>query len=354
MDLEVKYKGGNSMASPISIYKNNELLFEAKNIQEAARFLEEHFNSSKYKYYDLIERGYVYNISFYNEEDEYRFVAPKAIAANRRKELEERGHKNARRVWLVPANPNDYDVLGAFSYYDTIDWKRSFNYENGDILFIYVSGAIGKVRYKVEVIEGLVQDNDITYDKRFWLDEEKYKKSKEYDYTRIQLLDEVDTPELSLARLRNYGLKGNIQGSMKLTGELRDYIMSFFEHDLTKGYYPEEVSEKLEEGKRKAINVNVYERNPLARKQCMDYYGVHCQICDFDFEKKYGEVGKDFIHVHHIVPLHEIQGDYKVNPIKDLIPVCPNCHAMLHRKESGVCLSAEQLKERIKSLKMHF
>lgn len=337
------------MASPINIFKNNDLLFEARNIQEAARFLEEHFNSSKYKYYDCIERGYVYNIPYYDGEDEYHFVAPKEIAANRRKELEERGHKNARRIWLVPANPNDYDVEGAFSFYDTIDWKRSFNYENGDILFIYVSGNIRKVRFKVEVLEGLVKDKDITYDKRFWLDEEKFKKSKEYVYTRIRLLDEVDTPELSLAKLRDYGLKGNIQGSMKLKGELRDYIMSFFEHDLTEGYYPEEVSETLEEGKRKTININVYERNPLARKQCMDYYGVNCQICNLNFEEKYGEVGIDFIHVHHIVPLHHIQGDYKVDPIKDLIPVCPNCHAMLHRMESGSYLSVEQLKERIKN-----
>ncbi|MBY0147745.1 HNH endonuclease [Neobacillus niacini] len=337
------------MASPITILKNNDLLFEAKNIQEAARFFEEYFNSSKYKYYDSIERGYVYNIPYYDGEDEYHFVAPKEIAANRRKELEERGHKNARRVWLVPANPNDYDVEGAFSFYDTIDWKRSFNYENGDILFIYVSGNIRKVRFKVEVIEGIVKDKDITYDKKFWLDEEKYKKSKEYDYTRIRLLDEIDTSELSLAKLRNYGLKGNIQGAMKLKGELHDYIMSFFEHGLTEGYYPEEVSEGLEEGKRKTINVNVYERNPLARKKCMDFYGVQCQICNFNFEEKYGEVGKDFIHVHHIVPLHQIQGDYKVDPIKDLIPVCPNCHAMLHRLENGTYLSVEKLKERIKN-----
>ena len=80
----------------------------------------------------------------------------------------------------------------------------------------------------------------------------------------------------------------------------------------------------------------------------MEYYGVQCQVCDLDFENTYGEVGKDFIHVHHIIPLHEIQEDYIVDPIKDLIPVCPNCHAMLHRKENGIYLSVEQLKERIK------
>ena len=335
------------MASPITIYKNNNLLFDAKNIQEAARFLAEHFNSTKGKYYDHIERGYVYSIPYYIGDDEYLFVAPKEVAANRRKELEERGHKNARRIWLVPANPNDYDIESAFGYYDTIDWKRSYNYENGDILFIYVSGNVRKVRYKVEVIEGFVETGDMPYDKRFWNDEEKYKRSQDFDRTRIRLIDEVDASELSLARLRDYGLKGNIQGSMKLTGELCDYIMSFFERDLTEGYFPDEVAETLEEGMRKTINVNVYERNPIARKQCMDHYGVQCQVCDMDFQATYGEVGKDFIHVHHIIPLREIQQNYIVDPIKDLIPVCPNCHAMLHRKEKGVFLSVEKLRERV-------
>lgn len=59
----------------------------------------------------------------------------------------------------------------------------------------------------------------------------------------------------------------------------------------------------------------------------------------------YGEVGKGFIHVHHIVPLHELGGTYKVDYKKDLVPVCPNCHAMLHKKSNNTFLSIEKLKE---------
>jgi 5-methylcytosine-specific restriction enzyme A len=152
----------------------------------------------------------------------------------------------------------------------------------------------------------------------------------------------------SLEHLREHGLKGNIQGSMKLTGELRDYIMSFFNQDMTADYFAEEVPETLEEGKSKTISVNVYERNPIARKKCIENYGVECQICEMNFEELYGEDGKDFIYVHHIVPFHEIKQDYEVNPIDDLIPVWANCHAMLHRKENGMCLTVEQLKDRLK------
>lgn len=335
------------MASPITIFNNDELLFEATDIKEAAEFLAEHLNTTKNRCYNLIERGYVYNIPYYVEENEYRFVAPEEIATNRRKQLEERDHKNARRVWLVPANPNEYDIERAISHYDTLDWKRSFKYENGDILFLYVSGNIRKVRYKVEVIEGLVNENEVIYDKMFWNDKEKFELSKEWDRSRVRFVDEVDTSELSLAKLREQGLKGNIQGSMKLTGELRDYIMAFFKNDLTEGYYPDEVSETLEEGTRKTVIVNVYERNPIARKKCIEHYGVQCQVCEINFENTYGVLGKDFIHVHHLVPLHEIQKGYEVDPIRDLIPVCPNCHAMLHRKENGDYLSIEQLRQRI-------
>ncbi|MEB1809544.1 MAG: HNH endonuclease [Bacillaceae bacterium] len=337
------------MPSPITILKNNEELFKADSIQHAARFLAEHLRTSVNKCYDPIERGYVYHIPYKVEEDEYRFIAPQEISANRRKELEERDHKNARRVWLVPANPTEFDLHRAFSERDTLDWKRSVKYENSDLLFMYVSGKTRKVRYKVEVIEGLVCQNATAHHKTFWIDEDKYEQSKEWDYTRIRLVDEVDTDGLSLEELRKQGLKGNIQGPMKLTGDLRDYVMSFFTRDLTEGFYPEEVSvpDSFEEGKCKTIVVNTYERNPIARKQCIEHYGVECQFCQFDFEKVYGDVGKDFIHVHHLVPLHTIKQNYIVDPIQDLIPVCPNCHTMLHRKENHVYLSVDQLRERV-------
>jgi 5-methylcytosine-specific restriction protein A len=54
-------------------------------------------------------------------------------------------------------------------------------------------------------------------------------------------------------------------------------------------------------------------------------------VCGLDFEERYGKLGKGFIHVHHIVEISKIGKKYKVDPKKDLRPVCPNCHAMLHR-----------------------
>jgi predicted HNH restriction endonuclease len=97
--------------------------------------------------------------------------------------------------------------------------------------------------------------------------------------------------------------------------------------------YPDEIKdERLVEGSKKQITVNAYERNPKAREKCIKHYGTKCFICDFDFEKTYGQIGKGFIHVHHLKQLSEISEEYVIDPIMDLRPVCPNCHAMLHKK----------------------
>ena len=97
--------------------------------------------------------------------------------------------------------------------------------------------------------------------------------------------------------------------------------------------YPDDIEDNnLFEGTKKEIIVNAYERSSQARQECISHYGYNCQICNFNFEKVYGEIGKNFIHVHHVVDISTIGKNYKVDPIKDLIPVCPNCHAMLHKK----------------------
>lgn len=109
---------------------------------------------------------------------------------------------------------------------------------------------------------------------------------------------------------------------------------------------PEEVgSNLLPEGGVKKISVNKYERNPLARRLCIQHYGCKCQVCDFDFQKRYGEFGRDFIHVHHVALLSSKSASYLLDPIKDLVPVCPNCHAMIHRKSTP--LTIEELRNMI-------
>ena len=76
-----------------------------------------------------------------------------------------------------------------------------------------------------------------------------------------------------------------------------------------------------------------FERNSQAREQCISHYGLRCIVCDMSFSERYGERMSDFIHIHHLVPLSVIGAKYRVDPITDLRPVCPNCHAAIHRHD---------------------
>lgn len=106
---------------------------------------------------------------------------------------------------------------------------------------------------------------------------------------------------------------------------------------------PGQLPADLVEGATSTVLVNVYERNPEARRACLRHFGSNCQACGMNFRALYGALGDGYIHVHHIKPIHLCGGNYIVDPIKDLIPVCANCHAMLHRRADP--LSINDLKE---------
>ena len=96
--------------------------------------------------------------------------------------------------------------------------------------------------------------------------------------------------------------------------------------------FPDEV-EPFYEGSVRKVSVNAYERNSAARAKCIAHYGPSCVACGFNFEATYGGVGEGFIHVHHLRPLHKTGKESQIDPIADLRPVCPNCHAMIHRSD---------------------
>ncbi|MET3921399.1 HNH endonuclease [Arthrobacter sp. UYEF20] len=78
------------------------------------------------------------------------------------------------------------------------------------------------------------------------------------------------------------------------------------------------------------VDANRYERSAEARRACMAHHGTSCAACGFSFEVAYGEIGKDFNHVHHLVPASQLGSGYQLDPVTDLVPLCANCHAMAH------------------------
>ena len=86
----------------------------------------------------------------------------------------------------------------------------------------------------------------------------------------------------------------------------------------------------LEGGVRDAV-VQVPRRNTTARQHCIAIHGNACHVCKMDFGSRYGEIGEGYIEVHHLFPLAGTDEAQTIDPRNDLRPVCPNCHAMLHR-----------------------
>jgi 5-methylcytosine-specific restriction protein A len=112
---------------------------------------------------------------------------------------------------------------------------------------------------------------------------------------------------------------------------------------------PEEIAEPddLFEGAMQMIVVNRYERNYAAKQRCIEHYGARCVVCGLDFGDRYGPQMAGFIHVHHLTQLSTIGKTYRVDPIKDLRPICPNCHAVVHSRSPA--LTIEEAKRLIGS-----
>ena len=112
------------------------------------------------------------------------------------------------------------------------------------------------------------------------------------------------------------------------------------------------------EGVEHQYNLTKKERNPELRRKCIEYYKqlwgghIHCICCGFDFGKAYGKLGEGYIEVHHVNPHHTFEGEHMVDPVQDLIPLCSNCHSMIHRVEGqGKCMTLKQLKDHYNGIK---
>jgi len=105
-------------------------------------------------------------------------------------------------------------------------------------------------------------------------------------------------------------------------------------------------TQELVEGAVETILATRYERNREARRDCLAHYGASCRACGLEMGGMYGPRGEGYIHVHHKVPLSTIGREYRLDPLRDLVPVCPNCHAMLHQTE--VPLEVQALAEIIR------
>jgi len=218
------------------------------------------------------------------------------------------------RIFLLKVGPEPKGIIAAGFATSTPFYERHWSGENKDTLYIDVD---------FEVL--LNSDQEL-----------------------ILTVDRLNTGNLAKQNWRPRGSGNSIKPV--IVDELEAVWFDFLTTQKIR-HNPFKETEKDEqkvytEGTPNQVMVTKYERNPFARKTCLDHYGLSCSVCDFDFEKQYGELGKGFIHVHHLKQVADIGKEYKIDPIKDLRPVCPNCHAMIHKRKEPYTI--DELKEKIK------
>ena len=136
-----------------------------------------------------------------------------------------------------------------------------------------------------------------------------------------------------------WGLATNKKGSEFISHQARDGLRKagFECADLSGVLEADFVPEQLREGAVRETTELRRERNPVARALCIEHYrnknngNLLCTVCDFSFAVFYGPLGEGFMHVHHLDPISEARSSRIVSPEFDLVPVCPNCHSMIHR-----------------------
>lgn len=160
-------------------------------------------------------------------------------------------------------------------------------------------------------------------------------KWRSFNFSLITPPIEINTDENSITEKQiNTWVERYLSCLLQLTP-----IEEIIENDETAG---------LPEGAMTLIAVNRFERSRHNRAVCLNFHGTICKVCGMDFAKTYGPIGDGYIHVHHIIPVSQLGPGYIINPIKDLVPVCPNCHSMLHTSDPP--LTVEALKRHLQNL----
>lgn len=366
----------NKRDKPIIIYRNGQELAELKTIQRAAEWLKDHLNLDHLKF-TTIEYGAYLGESWLHEGHEYRFTTDEAFRREKVKTWKEKGIISSEKVlptgyWTFFCNPNKWAIDEFLLSGQTIDsfsitsWQKDW-FEEGQIGVIRVGHdqrtksqlqgrpRMGRGIYAIVQING-APFKDMLHDEFYYTDDrtERYHVPIRYVHSLYAdpiLLEEWEVEENEYDA---YLFEGFQASSMPLNPATFNAVKQMIRQSPIE-QIPGQLevfkdAEELEfssyrEGAVKQVMVNAYERNMEARQECLNEKGYRCVVCEFSFVDVYGSIGKEYIHVHHLKELHTIKEEYEVHPIDDLVPVCPNCHAMLHRRRPAY--SVQELKEMI-------
>ncbi|MDR6123514.1 5-methylcytosine-specific restriction endonuclease McrA/predicted RNA-binding protein with PUA-like domain [Bacillus sp. SLBN-46] len=291
--------------------------------------------------------------------------------------LEKSQTRKHQNTWIFQGNPDDFKIDQYISENNEIWWSLNQQHfldeiSKGDIVYIWRSD--GKKRGTGGIIARGIISGEPSLSispSKYWIknpkDNEKFlipitiesHLVNVHFIRRAELKEHPQLNDLLILRMANntnylvkeehakllhkiWGKYTKLHTKQMRRNELKDTVVNDLEADKAQfdSYY--------KDGEIKSYYGNRYERKAKNRLRAIEIHGTTCAVCGFDFEDVYGEHGKDFIEIHHKNPLSKLEEATEIDPRTDLVPVCSNCHRMLHRDREHV-LSVEELKDIIKN-----
>ncbi|WP_409304704.1 EVE domain-containing protein [Peribacillus sp. SCS-155] len=280
--------------------------------------------------------------------------------------------KEQVKTWIFQGNPKVFDIDNYVKNNKYIWWSlRQEHFESqiniDDVVFLWRSDGgnrgTGGILAKTRVVELPANHTESEETQNYW-----YTDDWDNDYlavklevqevrlengfvNRISILEHETLKELLILRLRqqtNYLLAEEhaeeLHNLWNKQSSKFDLFITQVGMDIDSEIADETGEPLQKDGKITEYYGKRYERNPQNRARALELHGFDCYVCGFNFEKVYGDRGKDFIEVHHVNPLGTVKQEVAINPETDLLPVCSNCHRMIHRSKDDV-LSIDELKK---------
>ena len=169
------------------------------------------------------------------------------------------------------------------------------------------------------------------------------------EWDRLLPLSEIIPREALEAEVPGFNWRQGARSSgNSLSEAAQDQLAQLWEREVGARAFPgpDDVPPAFPEGAMMRVTVNRYERDPRARQEAIALHGSRCRACGLDMGEVYGDLGQGYVNIHHLVPVSEMGADYRVDPQTDLVPLCPNCHAMVHREQPP--LAPDELADRIR------
>jgi len=350
--------------SPVIVFKDGQELEEHPSIKAAAEWLSSYTDQDHRSSHSIIEKGVHLGESWEWSGETFHFTTDESRRREKMRRWKEEGRIKQEKTlpteyWTFFCNPNIWAVDDFLrdgretDSFSVTSWQKDW-FEVGQYGVIRVgqdSRTKARLQGKERLQKGVYAIVQIigrpeyrsAIDEYYYVEDEKKRYHVPIRYLHVSLDDPfllVDQ-EVGPEEYDSHLYEGFQASSMPLNPAMFHSILAHWglseenvAPDRPDVRLPEELDEHVPyvEGAKRSITVNAYERNPKAREACLIKHGCRCTVCQFDFEERYGALGKGFIHVHHLRALHTIGDDYVVDPEHDLVPVCPNCHAMLHRR----------------------